>query len=92
MLNQWRVFSVCLRLENCSCFNHHTYHNYACYDTGNDVSALGSVPAAVFCFLRGLEEVKGLNEDNQLIRTVVLAIALGGDTDTIATMAGRYDH
>ena len=57
---------------------------------GNDVSALGSVPAAVFCFLRALRPIADIDSDNEFVRTVVLAIALGGDTDTIASMAGEW--
>jgi len=46
---------------------------------GNGIEAFNSVPTAVYCFLRhpgSFEEV------------VVKAISLGGDTDTIASMAG----
>lgn len=55
---------------------------------GNDVSALGSVPAAVLSFVRQSVMVEpGLETRNQFSRTVLYAITLGGDTDTIATMA-----
>jgi len=55
---------------------------------GNDVSALGSVPAAVLCFVRQITKPEpGWEERSQFERTVLYAITLGGDTDTIATMA-----
>jgi len=55
---------------------------------GNDVSALGSVPAAVLAFVRQATRVEpGLEERSRLSRVVLYAVTLGGDTDTIATMA-----
>ncbi|KAK6174534.1 hypothetical protein SNE40_017791 [Patella caerulea] len=56
---------------------------------GNDISALGSVPAAVFSFLRSSKPMTGeLKDRNSFEKTIIYAISLNGDTDTIATMAG----
>jgi poly(ADP-ribose) glycohydrolase ARH3 len=46
---------------------------------GNSVLALESVPAALYCFLRS---------GSNYLDTVGHAVSLGGDTDTIAAMAG----
>jgi len=46
---------------------------------GNGIEASRSVPTAIYCFLRQLQSYKD---------TVIYAISLGGDTDTIAAMAG----
>ncbi|CAG5116914.1 unnamed protein product [Candidula unifasciata] len=57
-------------------------------ELGNDVSAFGSVPAAVFSFLKAAtQNIPELNGRNKFEQTVLYAIGLGGDTDTIATMA-----
>ncbi len=48
-------------------------------ELGHGVEAINSVPAAIFSFL--------LNQSS-FISTVTYAISLGGDTDTIASMAG----
>lgn len=62
-----------------------------CFELGNDVSAVDSVPTALFCFLKVLHESK--KEDpvppsgNIFERILRLAIRMGGDTDTIASMA-----
>jgi len=55
------------------------------FELGNDVSAIESVPTALFCFLRACRQFK---PENQFEETIRLAIHLGGDTDTIASMAG----
>ncbi|XP_019630152.1 PREDICTED: poly(ADP-ribose) glycohydrolase ARH3-like isoform X1 [Branchiostoma belcheri] len=55
---------------------------------GNDIKALDSVPAAIFSFLHCTRSVDDIPTDNALERTIIYAISLGGDTDTIATMAG----
>ncbi|KAL0111704.1 hypothetical protein PUN28_013121 [Cardiocondyla obscurior] len=57
-------------------------------ELGVNVSALESVPTAIFCFLRAQRRIKNIKTDNQLKRTIQYAITLGGDTDTIASMAG----
>jgi len=46
---------------------------------GNGIEAPRSVPTAIYCFLRQPQSYKD---------TVIYAISLGGDTDTIAAMAG----
>ncbi|XP_046552646.1 ADP-ribose glycohydrolase ARH3-like [Haliotis rubra] len=56
-------------------------------ELGNDISALGSVPAAVYSFLKAYKEIPGIETDSAFERTIIYAISLGGDTDTIATMA-----
>jgi poly(ADP-ribose) glycohydrolase ARH3 len=48
-------------------------------ELGNGVEAFNSVPAAIFSFL---------SNHMSFISTVTYAISLGGDTDTIASMAG----
>jgi len=55
------------------------------FELGNDVSAIESVPTALFCFLRCCKDFEKTEQFEQTIR---LAIRLGGDTDTIASMAG----
>lgn len=57
---------------------------------GNDVSALHSVPSAVFSFLLNVDRASEGSEEafNPFERTIIYAISLGGDTDTIASMAG----
>lgn len=52
---------------------------------GNDISALGSVPTAIFCFLKAYRETEAMK--NVFRNTLEYAISLGGDTDTIASMA-----
>ncbi|XP_077992279.1 ADP-ribosylhydrolase ARH3-like [Glandiceps talaboti] len=54
---------------------------------GNDVSAHKSVPTAIYSFLHCLKPSPNTST-NSLVRTITHAISLGGDTDTIATMAG----
>jgi len=46
---------------------------------GNGIEAPRSVPTAIYCFLRQAQSYKD---------TVTYAVSLGGDTDTIAAMAG----
>ncbi|XP_061171393.1 ADP-ribosylhydrolase ARH3-like [Saccostrea echinata] len=55
---------------------------------GTDIAAYRSVPAAVYSFLRASTEINKLEGRNPFEKTIILAISLGGDTDTIATMAG----
>lgn len=56
---------------------------------GNGIAALQSVPTAIFCVLHCLEPRDGLPERfGGLERTIAYSLALGGDTDTIACMAG----
>jgi len=62
-----------------------------CFELGNDVSAVDSVPTALFCFLKVLHESKKEDpvppSENIFERILRLAIRMGGDTDTIASMA-----
>ncbi|KAF0313312.1 Poly(ADP-ribose) glycohydrolase ARH3 [Amphibalanus amphitrite] len=55
---------------------------------GHDVTALSSVPTAIYCFLRALQPLPGIQTESGLVRAIQYAISLGGDTDTIASMAG----
>ncbi|XP_072276294.1 ADP-ribosylhydrolase ARH3 [Pyxicephalus adspersus] len=56
---------------------------------GNGIAALESVPTAIYSFLRCMDPVEDLpSEFNSLQRTLAYCFLLGGDTDTIATMAG----
>lgn len=55
---------------------------------GNGVSAYESVPTAIYCFLKSLQEIPSIQTDNIFRRTIQYAVTLGGDTDTIASMAG----
>lgn len=48
---------------------------------GHSVNALFSVPTAIYCFLRNCQS------QNPFKDTLEYAISLGGDTDTIASMA-----
>jgi len=48
-------------------------------ELGNGVEAYNSVPTAIYCFLRNW----GSFEDS-----VLYAVSLGGDTDTIGAMTG----
>ncbi|KAJ8289412.1 hypothetical protein GJAV_G00001020 [Gymnothorax javanicus] len=58
-------------------------------ELGNGIAALRSVPTAIFCALYCLEPRAGLPECyGGLERTLAYCLALGGDTDTIACMAG----
>jgi len=60
-----------------------------CFELGNDVSAVDSVPTALFCFLKVIQEAK--KEDplpkDIFERVLKMSIRMGGDTDTIASMA-----
>ncbi|KAL0969724.1 hypothetical protein UPYG_G00231450 [Umbra pygmaea] len=59
------------------------------FKLGNGIAALHSVPTAIFCVLHCLEPREGLPEHyGGLERTMAYSLALGGDTDTIACMAG----
>ncbi|CAL8094245.1 unnamed protein product [Calicophoron daubneyi] len=54
---------------------------------GNDLQALNSVPTAIYIFLRSLKPIPSIPFDSVLLRCLACAISLGGDTDTIGTMA-----
>lgn len=56
---------------------------------GNGIAALHSVPTAIFCVLHCLQPRECLPENyGGVERTIAYSLALGGDTDTIACMAG----
>ncbi|XP_039209286.1 ADP-ribose glycohydrolase ARH3 isoform X1 [Crotalus tigris] len=58
-------------------------------ELGNGIAALHSVPTAIYSFLRCMESHPDVPDSyNCLQRTIMYCILLGGDTDTIATMAG----
>ena len=58
------------------------------FELGNDVSAVDSIPTALFCFLRVLNEAGSTDDPCSTFQRVLeLAIRAGGDTDTIACMA-----
>ncbi|XP_020498758.1 ADP-ribosylhydrolase ARH3 isoform X1 [Labrus bergylta] len=58
-------------------------------ELGNGIAALHSVPTAIFCVLHCLEPRECLPESyGGVERTIAYSLALGGDTDTIACMAG----
>ncbi|XP_055685012.1 ADP-ribosylhydrolase ARH3-like [Lutzomyia longipalpis] len=54
---------------------------------GHSVAALYSVPTAIYCFLRSLSEIESIPAENPFMRCLEYSISLGGDTDTIASMA-----
>lgn len=55
---------------------------------GNSISAEKSVPTAIYAFLRSQEPLPYFQTEDPFVRVIVLSIAVGGDTDTIASMAG----
>ncbi|KAM3833893.1 ADP-ribosylhydrolase ARH3-like [Diretmus argenteus] len=58
-------------------------------ELGNGIAALHSVPTAIFCVLYCLQPRESLPANyGGLERTMAYSLALGGDTDTIACMAG----
>lgn len=58
-------------------------------ELGNGIAALHSVPTAIFCVLHCLKPLECLPKSyGGLERTIAYSLALGGDTDTIACMAG----
>ncbi|XP_067581590.1 ADP-ribosylhydrolase ARH3 isoform X3 [Pseudorca crassidens] len=72
-------------------YRNHTASRSASRDLnpGNGIAAFESVPTAIYCFLRCMEPDPEIpSAFNSLQRTLIYSISLGGDTDTIATMAG----
>ncbi|TPP56344.1 Poly(ADP-ribose) glycohydrolase ARH3 [Fasciola gigantica] len=55
--------------------------------SGNDLKAINSIPTAIYVFLRSLKPISGIPFESIPLRCLVFAISLGGDTDTIGTMA-----
>ena len=56
------------------------------FELGNDVSAVDSVPTAFFCYQRVIQNPE-ISLENKFEEVLRLAIRMGGDTDTIASMA-----
>lgn len=54
---------------------------------GNDISALKSVPTAIYAALRCQFALDALDHSCPVVRTLYYSISFGGDTDTIASMA-----
>ncbi|CAG2100555.1 unnamed protein product [Medioppia subpectinata] len=54
---------------------------------GNDVSALKSVPSAIYSVLRSQKAIENFDTTNPFVRTLYFSLSLGGDTDTIGSMA-----
>ncbi|XP_068249415.1 ADP-ribosylhydrolase ARH3-like [Palaemon carinicauda] len=57
-------------------------------ELGIHIAAHLSVPTAIYSFIRATNSISSVETDNPIQRTLHYAIGLGGDTDTIATMAG----
>jgi len=55
---------------------------------GNDIAAIRSAPTALFSFLKAQKPIEGFCETNEFQRTLEVAMAFGGDSDTIMSMAG----
>ncbi|GLV31880.1 hypothetical protein CBL_07640 [Carabus blaptoides fortunei] len=55
---------------------------------GHSQMAMYSIPTAIYCFLRAQSEIENVETSNPFRRTLQYAISLGGDTATIAGMAG----
>lgn len=74
-------------MENNFCFSISKFTSI--FLSGNGIAALHSVPTAIFCVLHCLQPLECLPENyGGLERTIAYSLALGGDTDTIACMAG----
>ncbi|XP_069751759.1 ADP-ribosylhydrolase ARH3 isoform X1 [Narcine bancroftii] len=84
-------FPYCIRLKKMKTFLSRTdvSKEEVINELGNGVAALESVPTAIYSFLRCINPDPEIPEKyNGLERTIIYSISLGGDTDTIATMAG----
>ncbi|KAK7017133.1 ADP-ribose glycohydrolase ARH3, partial [Halocaridina rubra] len=57
-------------------------------ELGVYVSAHWSVPTAIYAFIRATNSIPDIECDNPFMRSIHYAVSLGGDTDTIASMAG----
>ncbi|XP_066260520.1 ADP-ribosylhydrolase ARH3-like [Euwallacea similis] len=55
---------------------------------GNGIEAHESVITAIYCFLRTLDPVYGINTYYPVRRAIQYAVSLGGESDAIASMAG----
>lgn len=54
---------------------------------GNDITAQGSVPTAIYCFLRSQRPLKDFEHESPFVRCLYFAVVCGGDADTLASMA-----
>lgn len=54
---------------------------------GNDITAQGSVPTAIYCFLRAQKPLSNFEHESPFMRCLYFAVSCGGDADTIASMA-----
>lgn len=56
---------------------------------GHNIAALFSVPTAIYCFLRSEkpDKIPDIDTENPFRKCLEYSIGLGGDTDTIASMA-----
>ena len=61
-------------------------HQDVAFELGNGVSAVDSVPTALYCCLSVLDNAK-YSQEEKFEAVLKLAIRMGGDTDTIASMA-----
>ena len=61
-------------------------HQEVATELGNDVSAVDSVPTALYCALSVLDD-QNTDSADKFEAVLRLAIRMGGDTDTIASMA-----
>ncbi|XP_045584021.2 ADP-ribosylhydrolase ARH3 isoform X1 [Procambarus clarkii] len=57
-------------------------------ELGVYISAHMSVPTAIYSFVRATTPIAEIETENEFQRTLQFAVSLGGDTDTIASMAG----
>lgn len=57
-------------------------------ELGVYISAHMSVPTAIYSFIRATNPIADIETENEFQRTLQFAVSLGGDTDTIASMAG----
>ncbi|OQV24936.1 putative Poly(ADP-ribose) glycohydrolase ARH3 [Hypsibius exemplaris] len=55
---------------------------------GHSVLAVDAMPMALFCALRSLKPIASVNREHEIERSIIYAISMGGDTDTIASMTG----
>ncbi|XP_041068648.1 ADP-ribose glycohydrolase ARH3 [Carcharodon carcharias] len=84
-------FPYCNRLKKMKAFLSRTdvSKEEVVNELGNGIAAFESVPTAIYSFLRCMDPDPEIPEKyNGLERTIIYSISLGGDTDTIATMAG----
>ncbi|XP_034944045.1 ADP-ribose glycohydrolase ARH3-like [Chelonus insularis] len=84
---RFKLLYIKKTIDRCS-MNNNVQDEEVIQNLGNNVTALDSVPTAIFCFLRAQYPVNGIKTDNPMRRAIQYAITLGGDTDTIASMTG----